>query len=181
MINLFIQWLMTTNQVQLPYAMTYINKRLVISNWVFQWKIIFNPDLTNQVPEKIFSRKTKKLLHLSLSFNNVPLKNSMSQKHFGLILDVKLNFVEYIKIITQKISKTISLLHKFPPILSRSTFHAIHARQDYFKNLFFPSTIFECFIGKLESQVSPFFFKKKTLYFVQIVFLVFIIYVESSS
>ena len=146
MINLFIQWLMTPNQVQLPYAMTYINKRLVISNWVFQWKIIFNPDLTNQVPEKIFSRKTKKLFHLSLSFNKVPLKNSMSQKHFGLI-----------KIITQKISKTISFLHKFPPILSRSTFHAIHARQDNFKNLFFPSTIFECFIGKLESQVSPFF------------------------
>ena len=84
-----------------------------------------------------------KLLHPSLSFNNIPLKNSMPQKHFGLILDVKLNFVEHIKVITQKISKTLGLLHKFQPILSRSTFCVIHIRQDYLKNLFFPSTIFE--------------------------------------
>ena len=72
------------------------NHLTVVSNWTFQWKMIFNPDLTKQAQEVIFSRKTKKLLHPCLSFNNIPLKNSISQKHLGLTLDVKLNFVEHI-------------------------------------------------------------------------------------
>ena len=56
--------------------------------------MIFNPNLTKQAQEMIFSRKSKNLLHPSLSFNNIPLKNSMSQKYLGLTLDLKPNFVE---------------------------------------------------------------------------------------
>ena len=44
----------------------------------------------------MFSRNTKKLLRASLSFN-VSLTNSMSQKHLGLTLDEKLNFVQHLK------------------------------------------------------------------------------------
>ena len=50
-----------------------------------------------------------KLLHPCLSSNNILIKNSISQKHLGLTIDVKLNFVEHIKNITQKISKTMGL------------------------------------------------------------------------
>ena len=64
---------------------TIRNDLMVISNWVFQWKMIFNPDLTKQLQEVMFSRKIKKLLHPSLSFNNISLKNSMFQKYIGLI------------------------------------------------------------------------------------------------
>ena len=35
-------------------------------NWAFQWKMTFNPSLTNQAQELIFSGKTKKLLHLDI-------------------------------------------------------------------------------------------------------------------
>ena len=70
---------------------------MVIRNKVFQWRITFNLDLTKQVQKVIVCRKTKKLLHSSISFNNIPLKNSMSQKHLRLTLDVKLNFVEHKK------------------------------------------------------------------------------------
>ena len=59
--------------------------------------MIFNPHLTKQAQEVMFSRNTKKLLRPSLSFNNVSLKNSMSQKHLGLTLDEKLNFVQHLK------------------------------------------------------------------------------------
>ena len=38
----------------------------VITNWAFQWKMIFNPDLSKQAQEVIFSRKSKKLLHPTL-------------------------------------------------------------------------------------------------------------------
>ena len=37
----------------------------------------------------------------------------MFQKHLGLTLDGKLNFVEHIRNITQKNSKTMGLLRKF--------------------------------------------------------------------
>ena len=88
--------------------------------------MIFNPDLTKQAQDVIFSRKIKKLLHPCLSFNDISLKNSLSQKHLGLTLDVKLNFVEHIKNITQKISKTMCLLRRFQPILPRSSLLTIY-------------------------------------------------------
>ena len=79
----------------------------------------FNADLNKQVQKMIFSRKTKKLLHLCLLFNGIPSKNSISQKHLGLTLDVKLN-VEHIENITQNISKTMGLLRRFQSIVARS-------------------------------------------------------------
>ena len=47
----------------------------------FQWKMIFNPDLSKQAQEVIFSRKIKKLLHPTLLFNDIPLSNSLFQKY----------------------------------------------------------------------------------------------------
>ena len=61
-------------------ATTVRNDLTIISNWEFQWKMIFNPGLTKQPRIVIISRKTKKLLHPSISSNNIPLKNSISQK-----------------------------------------------------------------------------------------------------
>ena len=50
-----------------------------VTNWAFQWKMIFNPDLSKQVQEVIFSKTIKKLLHPTLSLNNIPLNNSLFQ------------------------------------------------------------------------------------------------------
>ena len=50
-----------------------------ITNWAFQWKMIFNPDLSKQAQEVIFNRKIKKLLHPALLFNDIPLSNSLFQ------------------------------------------------------------------------------------------------------
>ena len=96
------------------------NDLTVISNWDFQWKV--------QEQEVIFSKKTKKLLHPfhpNLSFN-IPLKNSIFQKHLGFTLDVKLNFDEHIKNIAQNISKTMGLLRRFQPILPRPSILTIY-------------------------------------------------------
>ena len=76
--------------------------------------MIFSPDLNKQAQEVIFSRKAKKLLPPCLSFNDIPLKNSISQKHLGLTLDVNLNFVEHIKNITQKVSGSIAKISTNP-------------------------------------------------------------------
>ena len=101
----------------------YLN---VITNWAFQWKIIFNPDLSKQAQEVIFSRKTKKLLHPTLLFNNIPLSNSLFQKHLGLTLDIKLNFLEHMRNITKNNSKAMGLLRKFQPILPRPSLPTIY-------------------------------------------------------
>ena len=97
-----------------------------ITNWAFQWKIIFNSDLSKQAQEVIFSIKIKKLLHPTLLFNNIPLNHSLLQKHLGLTLDIKLNFSEHIKSIIKQISKTMGLLRKFQQILPRSTLLTIN-------------------------------------------------------
>ena len=41
--------------------------------------MIFNPDLSKQAQEVIFSRKVNKLLHPTILFNNIPLRNSLFQ------------------------------------------------------------------------------------------------------
>ena len=97
-----------------------------ITNWDFQWKMIFNPDLSKQAQQAIFSRKIKKLLHPTLLFNNIPLRKSLFQKHLGLTLDTKLNLSEAIKSITKKISKTMDLLREFHQILTRSSLPTIY-------------------------------------------------------
>ena len=63
--------------------------------------MIFKPDLSKQVQEVIFSRKIKKSFHPTLLLNNIPLSNSLFQKHPGLTLHVKLNFSKHIKSITK--------------------------------------------------------------------------------
>ena len=60
-----------------------------IDNWAFQWKMSFNPDPSKQVQEVIFSRKLQKSTHLTLSFNNNTVTQSITQKH---LLDTKLDF-----------------------------------------------------------------------------------------
>ena len=90
-----------------------------ISKWAYQWKMIFNPDLTKQAQEVIFSRTLNKPVHPNLTFNNSQISQTESQKHLRLILDNKLNFNEHLKSVLDKISKSMGLICKFHPILPR--------------------------------------------------------------
>ena len=62
----------------------------------------FNPDLSKQAQEIVFSHKTHKISHPKVNFNSSPVVQSACQKHLGLYLDGKLNFSHHIK---EKISK----------------------------------------------------------------------------
>ena len=84
----------------------------MIHNWAFQWKMNFNPDSTKQAQEVIFTRKTKKLPHPSLVFNNANVTQSIYQKHLGIILDSKLTFENHLKVETTKINKTTRFVCK---------------------------------------------------------------------
>ena len=50
------------------------NDLLKISKWAHQWEMSFNPDVSKQAQEVIFSRKSHKLAHPPVIFNNVPVK-----------------------------------------------------------------------------------------------------------
>ena len=117
--------------------------------------MIFNSDLTKQTQEVLFSRKTKKLLHPSVSLNNISLKNSLFQKYYRLTLDEKLNVVEHIKNIPQKISETMSLFSRFQPILPRSSLLTIYktfirSQLDY-TDIIYDQPYYSSFREKLES------------------------------
>ena len=62
----------------------------------------FNPDVSKQAQEVIFSKKIQKLFHPTVLFNNIPVQRSTVQKHLGVYLDEKLNFNTHI---TEKIGK----------------------------------------------------------------------------
>ena len=56
----------------------------------------FNPDVSKQAQEVIFSKKIQKLFHPTVLFNNIPVQRSTVQKHLGVYLDEKLNFKTHI-------------------------------------------------------------------------------------
>ena len=70
--------------------------------WAYQWKMSFNPDVSKQTQEVIFSERTQKLFHPAVLFNNILVQHSTVQKHLGVYLDEKLNFNTHI---TEKIAK----------------------------------------------------------------------------
>ena len=46
-----------------------------ITDWAHQWKMRFNPDVSKQAVEVIFSQKRCRPQHPVMSFNNVPVKS----------------------------------------------------------------------------------------------------------
>ena len=79
--------------------------------------MMFNPDLTKQAQEVIFSRKTVKPFHPHVFFNEVPVKRCVSQKKrkekdIGLHLNQKLDFSKHINETISKAQKEISVIKK---------------------------------------------------------------------
>ena len=83
-----------------------------ITEWAHQWKMKFNPDITKQAIEIVFSCKYSKTkpVHPPLTFNGIPVARQSSTKHLGLILDERLAFSEHVKEAIEKAKKGISLM-----------------------------------------------------------------------
>ena len=81
-----------------------------ITNWARQWKMEFNPDISKQAIEVIFSHKRKKPVHPPLVFNGIPVKREDFTKHLGVILDQRLNFRKHIAEKIKKANKGLGLL-----------------------------------------------------------------------
>ena len=96
-----------------------------ISQWACQWKMSFNPDVSKQAQEGIFSRKKNINNHPAVFFN-LPINRKSTQKHLGLLLDEKLKFSEHINEKLKKVTKSINLLQKLNLTLPRSSLLIIY-------------------------------------------------------
>ena len=98
-------------------SVTQLNDDLLkISKWAYQWKMSFNPDVSKQAQEVVFSRKSHKLAHPPVLFNNVPVKRCSIQKHLGIHLDEKLHFNHHLKEKITKANKGIGVIKKLSNI-----------------------------------------------------------------
>ena len=88
--------------------------------------MIFNPDLSKQAQEVIFSRKTNKISHPATTFNTVPVAGTSCQKHLGLHLHEKLNFSQHINIKNSKANKGIGIIKRLSHILPRKSLLTIY-------------------------------------------------------
>ena len=84
-----------------------------ISVWAYQWKMSFNPNVSKQAQEVIFSKKTQKIFHPTILFNNIPVQHSKVEKHLGVYLDEKLNFNTHIIEKIEKASKGIRVIKNY--------------------------------------------------------------------
>ena len=87
-----------------------------ISDWTYKWKIVFDPDLSKQAQEVIFSRKTNKINHPNTTFNTILLAHTPYEKHIGLYLDEKLNFNHHINVKVSK-ARFVAKLNEYSTML----------------------------------------------------------------
>ena len=88
--------------------------------------MIFNPDLSKQAQEVIFSRKTDQISYPTTTFNTVPVACTSCQKHLRLCLDEKLHFSQHINIKISKANKGIGTIKRLSHIILRKSLITIY-------------------------------------------------------
>ena len=78
----------------------------------------FNPDVSKQAQEVLFSRKKNINNHPVVFFNNLPTNTESTQKHPGLLLDEKSKFSEHINEKFPKYQSTTKVEPYFTPLFS---------------------------------------------------------------
>ena len=68
-----------------------------ITRWSIQWKLEFNPSISKQAIEVLFSNKRSKSKLDPLYINGFQIKQSDDTKHLGVTLDSQLDFKVHIE------------------------------------------------------------------------------------
>ena len=103
----------------------------------------------------MFPRRNFKISHPSLTFNNIPVAQVGSLKHFGISLNSKLNFDEHLRNIQPKVNRIIGIIHNLQHVLPRSALLTIYKsfsrpHLDY-GDIIYNKAYNESFKSKLES------------------------------
>ena len=102
-----------------------------ITAWANQWKMKFNPEISKQAVEIIFSNKNIKPNHPPISFGGIPVARVESTTHIGLTIDQKLSFREHILGAIEKAKQGLSLMKFLSKYVNReilSLTYTMHVR-----------------------------------------------------
>ena len=97
-----------------------------ITAWAHQWRMKFNPDITKQAVEVIFSQKRNKPKHPPINFNGIPVKRECETQHLGVILDDKLNFRNHIANKIKVATKGLGLLKYLSKFMNREKLNLMY-------------------------------------------------------
>ena len=81
-----------------------------IENWVYQWKMQFNPDKNKQAIQVICSHRKSKPIHLPLIINGSEVVTLDEHKHLGLFFYFRLSFLRHIKEIIMKACRAVGII-----------------------------------------------------------------------
>ena len=114
---------------------TMNNELTKISEWFKANKLSLNENKTKYT---LFLKPTK--VDADLKINNVKIKRVFSMKFLGVILDQHLNWNEHIKLIENKTSKCIGIMHRVKDLLNKQClkhlyFSFIHSYLNYCSNI----------------------------------------------
>ena len=79
----------------------------------------FNPDISKQAQEVIFSKTNANALHPFLYLNRTPVIHCSHQKHLDFYQDKKLSFHQHLEKIITRASKGMSVIRKLSNVLPR--------------------------------------------------------------
>ena len=94
-----------------------------------QWKMLFNPDISKQAIEIIFSNKINKANPPLLMFNGIPVKWDTETKHLGVVLDSQLTFKTHLEGTNGKLPKArqgLGLMRQLKRWVSPSVLETIY-------------------------------------------------------
>ena len=97
-----------------------VNDLKTVTTWAHEWKMVFNPDISIQAIEVIFSVKKKKPDHPDLVLTGVPVARHEHTRHLGVYLDSVLNFSKHIRESVLKALKDVRILKYLSKYVNRN-------------------------------------------------------------
>ena len=97
-----------------------------ITNWANQWKMSFNPDISKQAVEIIFSNQNAIPGISPITFNGIPVKTVVETKHLGMIIDKKLSFESHVTEKIKKANKGIGVMKQLYRYVPRTALEIIY-------------------------------------------------------
>ena len=88
--------------------------------------MLFNPDISKQAVEVIFSKKNHEAGLDPLLFNGIPVKTVDKTKHLGMILDKRLSFENHVTEKIKTANKGISVMKRLYPYVPRRALEVIY-------------------------------------------------------
>ena len=138
-----------------PDSTNLLNDDLAkITQWAWQWKMLFNPDISKQAVEVIFSNKSNPTTFDPLTFHEIPVKQVSGTTHLGMSLDCALKFKDHIYEKLAKARQGLGLMKLTKKWLSHRVLEVIY-KAFVRPNLDYGDVVYHCASADKPSIFEP--------------------------